>query len=344
MNARLRRLWPAAKALLALAIIIGVAWQFAKVLRNPDLERRPLHPRFEWLIGSAVLYLLGLGLSAVYWYWLLRSLGEKPPLLATIRAYYIGHLGKYVPGKVWALVLRTAFLQGTGVRTGVAAMTATYETLVTMAAGALLAAVLFAIHPLGLTQSRWALGLLGLAGIPVLPAVFNRIVRRLTGPFLQADAAPLPALRMTTLFGGLALTAVGWLLQGASLAAMLQALLPESPPWTWTAWAQYTASVSLAYVAGFVVLVVPSGLGVREFLLQQFLARELEPLLDNDEAAAWAVVIVLVLRLTWTVAEMGMMALVYCLPRPKPVTAAQQIRPAASHDPGTAALPARPPE
>src|SRR5438093_455855 len=229
MNARLRRLWPAAKALLALAIIIGVAWQFAKVLRNPDLERRPLHPRFEWLIGSAVLYLLGLGLSAVYWYWLLRSLGEKPPLLATIRAYYIGHLGKYVPGKVWALVLRTAFLQGTGVRTGVAAMTATYETLVTMAAGALLAAVLFAIHPLGLTQARWALGLLGLAGIPVLPAVFNRIVRRLTRPFLEADAAPLPALRMTTLFGGLALTAVGWLLQGASLAAMLQALLPESP-------------------------------------------------------------------------------------------------------------------
>ena len=32
----------------------------------------------------------------------LGELGQRPPLLMAVRAYYLGHLGKYLPGKAWA--------------------------------------------------------------------------------------------------------------------------------------------------------------------------------------------------------------------------------------------------
>jgi uncharacterized membrane protein YbhN (UPF0104 family) len=59
-------------------------------------------------------------------------------------------------------------------------------------------------------------------------------------------------------------------------------------------------------VAGFVIVVAPSGLGVREFFLTLFLAPELAALAGLGEAAAQAtaVLTVLVLRLVWTAAEL----------------------------------------
>src|SRR5262249_27330391 len=150
---RLKKLWPVAKVLMLLAILAGVGLVFARILQNPQLQEndplhRPplqilqdtlLHAQPAWLIGAAVLYLAGLGFSMYFWFRLLRALDQQPALPAMIRAYYIGHLGKYVPGKAWALLLRTTLAGGPGVRLSVAAMTAVYETLTTMAAGSLLA-------------------------------------------------------------------------------------------------------------------------------------------------------------------------------------------------------------
>jgi uncharacterized membrane protein YbhN (UPF0104 family) len=78
-------------------------------------------------------------------------------------------------------------------------------------------------------------------------------------------------------------------------------------------WGRCTAYVGLAYVAGFLAIVTPGGLGVREVLLQSALAHELSAGL-GDDAAPLAVLIVLVLRLLWTVMEVMMAAVMYGLP------------------------------
>ena len=140
-----RKFWPVLKAVLILAILVAVGRIFARDLEIPQkgLQRsleefwaRLVHP--GWLVVSGAFYLLGLGFSAFYWYRLLRDLDQRPGWLAAVRAYYVGHIGKYLPGKAWAVFLRAGLIQGPEVRIGRAILTTFYEVLTTMAGGALL--------------------------------------------------------------------------------------------------------------------------------------------------------------------------------------------------------------
>src|SRR5262245_29463296 len=142
MAQRWRRWWPVLKSGLALAILAAVGWQFARILQTPaltDVERsrssaevlwdRLEHASPGWLFVSGVLYLLGIGCSAVYWRRLLSALGQRLSALMAARAYYVSHLGKYLPGKAWGLLFRVALSRGPKVRLGVAGLTAFHEVL-----------------------------------------------------------------------------------------------------------------------------------------------------------------------------------------------------------------------
>lgn len=310
-------LWRAVKVALALLIVGGVGWQFAKILRRPELWQQPVRLDAAWLALAGLLYAAGFACWGSFWRRLVCRLGEALPWPAAARAYFVSQLGKYVPGKAIAIVMRVAMARSAGVRTGVAAITATYETLTTIAAGAIVAAVLFPF--LGGDSNNWwkALALLAVAGIPILPGVFNRLAARVARPFTPRDSLPLPRLTTGALLGGLAQTAVGWFCLGASLLALLQGVgvgttRPDVP------WLTGTAFVALAYVAGFVTLPAPGGLGVREAILQQLLARHLAPQLGEAPAESYAVIVVLLLRLTWTVTELTLAGAAALLPRSAP--------------------------
>jgi hypothetical protein len=311
-----RRLWPAAKALLILAVVAAVAWQFYRTLRQPGLWEQPVRLRPGVLGAAAVLYLAGLGFSALFWHWLLRALGQRPHFLATLRAYYVGQLGRYVPGKVVGLGVRARLLTGPGVRPGVAVLTVVYESLTTIASGVLVALLVLAFRaPGGPGAGRRAWPLLGVVVLLLLPGVFNWLVQRAARPFRAAGAAPLPRVRGTALLAGLPLTACGWLMQGGALWVLVEGVAPGVWPTPASAWVRCTAYVALAYAAGFLVLAAPGGLGVRDFLLQQFLAADLARVMGPEQAAATAVVVVaLLMRLLWTAVDVAAAAACYVLP------------------------------
>jgi hypothetical protein len=144
-----------------------------------------------------------------------------------------------------------------------------------------------------------ALILFAACATPLLPALFNRVARRLPG---RSPGAPVPRIGLLHLGEGLALTAVGWLLLGAALAAALAAVAeaPASPE----VLGRLTAGLAVAYVAGFVVLVAPGGVGVREFFLALFLVPELVGAgVEPGEARGLALLTALLVRLAWTAAE-----------------------------------------
>jgi uncharacterized membrane protein YbhN (UPF0104 family) len=305
----LKRWWPLCKLLLAVVILLAIGRRFYFDLQDPILEDVTIRP--GWVLVSACLYVVGQGFSAAFWHHLMRVFGDKPRRWASVRAYYISQLGKYVPGKAWALILRSALVRGPDVRLGVAAITAFYEVLTTMAAGVLLAACIFLVQTPEIPGLTWSpvltgLLLLALVGVPLLPGVFNLLVSRLAGRFERVESYRLPRLRHRTLATGILEVACGWIIMGTSLWAMLQAVLPSPPELSVSVWATCAASLALAYVAGFLAIVVPGGLGVREFFLQ--------PLLGPFAPEALILVAVLVLRLAWTGAELVVAAIAYCVP------------------------------
>ena len=261
-----------------------------------------------------------------------------------MRAHYIGQLGKYLPGKAWALFLRSNMVRSPTTHVGVAILTSFYEVLITMSSGALLAAILFGLQAGSFTspvdwqvfgrnwQIIWggkaeaapvdphalcllALLLLLVLGIPGLPPVFHRLVQRLTLPFRQADSSAVPTPRTACLFQGLALTPGCWFMMGASLWAALQAA-GVGPVWSWESWLRYSAFIALAYVSGFVIVFLPSGLGVREVLLVLVLVPDISQRLHlgAEDARPLATLTVILLRVVWTAAELVTAAVLYWLP------------------------------
>jgi len=350
MRAWLRKCWPLLKALFTIAILVAIGRRFALDLQIPekgwkqsleDVWRGLVHP--GWLLASGFLYLLGLGFSAFYWYRLLRMMDQDPGRLASVRAYYVGHLGKYLPGKAWAVFLRAGLIRGPRVTYARAVLTTFYEVLVTMAGGTVLAVLLLALlapdtsagmdwltlrkllsaqEPGGLIDRKvlMALGILLLVpiGIPILPPVYNWIIGRMAGRIRQryGITGPLPRVRSASMVEGLVLTGCGWIFLGGSLMAVLHAVMLNPPAWTPVSLGRYSAFLALAYVAGFIIFLVPSGLGIREFFLTLFLVPDISQLLNQNEpqARATAVFAVILLRLVWTAAEMVIIPVLYFLP------------------------------
>ena len=165
----------------------------------------------------------------------------------TLAAYYIGHLGKYVPGKAMVIVLRCGLLRGQPLDRGLIVASVFLETLTMMAVGGgvstLLLASSYTRDPRLLVAAAIALVL---SGVPTLPPVFTFLARRLgVARFDPGAVNKLTGLRWQTLALGWASMTLGWFIMGASVWAAaarlrhrnraccrpLAALHGPPPPW-----------------------------------------------------------------------------------------------------------------
>src|SRR5438552_17163612 len=89
------------------------------------------------------------------------------------------------------------------------------------------------------------------------------------------DALQPPRLGLGDLGWGLLVTTPSWLLFGVALQCALAAVPGASLGWDAATLARLTAGMGLAYVAGFVILVAPAGIFVREFILVLVLTPDL---------------------------------------------------------------------
>jgi glycosyltransferase 2 family protein len=302
------------------AVAVVVLWAVGRhVLRTyADLRGKSESLHFDplWLTISGALYLAGLLACAVFYERILRSSSAPIGFLPAWRAYIVSHLGKYVPGKAMVVVLRSGLVVPYGGRASTAAIATFYETLVMMGAGGLVAAIGFAGGSRSETiqLALWGWGpvelsiyrigaITGLALalvflIVVLPPVFGRVAGLVTLPIPGLGPGAFPRITGRLLCQGLFWSSGGWVLLGLSQLAVIRSFDPAGADSVAALGLapEVIASVALATVAGFVVAVLPGGLGVREGVLMSSLA----PTLGNDHA----VVAALSLRLVWVAAEL----------------------------------------
>ena len=225
-------------------------------------------------------------LSMLGWRVLLTDLGSRLHLAPASGVFFVGQLGKYLPGSVWSVVAQADMARTLGVprrRTAVVGLiTIALSALCGMVAGL---PALPALVTRGEAQLPWWFLALVIGGLLVglWPPVLNRAIatlfRLLRREPLEHDLST-PAVALSTMWFTLS-----WLAGGASIWVMATSLAREGAD------ARHLAVVSicgylLAAGIGMFSFVVPAGVGVRDGVLVLLLATSM-PL-----AAATAVVVV----------------------------------------------------
>jgi len=295
-----------------LLIVAVVVWFVGRTMVEAwsQLDQYPWQFHAGWILAAGGFYLLGLLPAAIFWYWCLRALGQHPHFWEALRAYYIGHLGKYVPGKAMVVVIRAGLIGGHRVDTGVAAASVFLETLTWIGVASFLAVGYLAASASRADAVFWA-ALAGMAAtlLPTLPPVFPRLARLAgVGRSDPEIVEKLHRLGYRTTILGWSLMTIGWVFMGVAYWATLRALglvgvelVPELP--------RFVAAVALATVAGFVAIFIPAGVGVREATLVEIIIPYLRGVTVKAELVAWAAA--LLLRLVSVVSELGISSILY---------------------------------
>ncbi|MDX6227782.1 MAG: glycosyltransferase 2 family protein [Frankiales bacterium] len=218
------------------------------------------------LAGGAVL--LGLFFSALAWRALLADLGQHVPVTGAVRVFFVGQLGKYLPGSVWPVVAQMELGKAHGLSKRPVGTVALLVMVLNVATGLLVAVVLLPFtSPHALSQRGWVIALLPVGLALLHPRVLNPVVDK---AFRLARREPL---EQPLTLRGIAV-ATGWtMLMWASygvhvwvLAEGLHAKHAASLPLL------ATGAFALAWTAGFVAIIFPAGAGIREAVLVVALA------------------------------------------------------------------------
>jgi glycosyltransferase 2 family protein len=256
-----RHWWRWAQAIGGALVVMFVARYLA---RNWDEVRRaPLDLTFHpgWVAASLLLVLVTYAILIESWRRMLAGWGPILGWWESARVWVISSMGKYIPGKVWAIAGMALLAQRRGVPPWAATGSAILLQVVSIATGALIVGVsgiaaLEEKHP-GSTIALWLLLAGSVAGLLLVlsPAVSGRLLRLIT---------PGGTERLTPSAGavgfGIAANALAWVTYGLALWMLARGVLPGAGLGVVEAIGGFAAS----YIAGYLFLLAPNGLGVRE--------------------------------------------------------------------------------
>ncbi|SDQ88622.1 lysylphosphatidylglycerol synthase domain-containing protein [Thermostaphylospora chromogena] len=215
------------------------------------------------------------------WRALLADLGSPLPVRRAAKVFFVGQLGKYIPGALWPVIAQMEMGRDLGVPRSRSAAAFFLTLPVQLGSGLLVAAVaLLTAGPDALAPYAWALLLVPVLAVLLEPRVINTVIG-----FGLRRLGREPLERALTRRGMLA--AVGWALAGWSayglhLAAIVGDLTASEDVLTVLLFS--VGAFALSWCLGIMTFVVPAGAGVREVAMVAVVS----PMLDQGAAIAAA--------------------------------------------------------
>ncbi|MEJ2209199.1 MAG: lysylphosphatidylglycerol synthase domain-containing protein [Anaerolineae bacterium] len=272
-----RRVWVA-------RLKVGGRWLLAalvlfflgRVLVNQWDEVRAVRWQVDMPILAAAYLLLGLAWLALVanWRWLMARMGAGLGLGASWRIWFLSNIVRYIPGNVWQYLGMVYLCRQEGIAAATTLASIVLDQVVSVASGLALAVVVYlasgGLSPTGGASAATTallpsgLPLWGLAGLVVLavvvcyPPLMNWLLRQafrlLRREPVQVELAVGDVARFFLHRTGV------WVLQGLAFAVLVRSVYPVGLADLPAVAASFVAS----WVVGFLSLLTPSGLGVRE--------------------------------------------------------------------------------
>lgn len=242
---------------LALLLLLVAIWQ----------ERVDFFDAVARLRPPTILAALAFGaLAAVFntlsWRMAYSGLGIDLPLGTSFRVFLVSQIGKYIPGSVWPVLAQMEMARDRGIsraRAGTASIVSMLVGVVTAALASVL--VLFTEGP-GVLGQYWGVLLVAPLGLIALtPPVLGRLLQ-IVGRVIRR---PLDStgLRGRSLAASVFWGMLMWIAFGLHAWFILRDLVPE----VHVGFTAAAGAFALAWVVGFLFVLAPAGVGVREVIL-----------------------------------------------------------------------------
>jgi uncharacterized membrane protein YbhN (UPF0104 family) len=281
--------WVFATAVVIFAVR-AVARQWQTLVSQPvTWEVRPLY-----LVAAVALVLLAYAMLIQAWRIMLRGWHQELSPGRSLRIWLVSGLGKYVPGKIWAVAGMAMMAQ----RAGVAAWAATASAVVlqALAIGTGAAVTGLAMSARLAADAPWVrlalLALIGASAAGLVLLLWPPVTRRILAVF-RVTAPPDATPGVAAIGAGIVANIGAWLLYGTALWLLAHGLLAVPALTLRAAVGTFAAS----YVAGLLALFAPGGIGVRESVF--FL------MLDGVAGPGIAAALAIASRLMLTLTEIG---------------------------------------
>jgi glycosyltransferase 2 family protein len=250
---------------LQVALLGVVVWYVADNWSDFEHVFATARPRWRLILGSCALVLFSRLILVQTWRQVVQAWGEQLSFADGARIWFVSNIGTYVPLKVWAI----AAMGTLATEAGVSPVAAVGSSLVVQLVNLLTGLGVFAAagaHVIRLPGGTTA-GIVSLAALVLLtPWLVPLAVRTLNRVSKRQFAVPrLPPAAIWWAGAG---TAVAWVLYGVAFQWFASGISGDATAGTTGDW---IALFIGPYLAGFVAVFSPGGLGVRELAMDRML-------------------------------------------------------------------------
>jgi uncharacterized membrane protein YbhN (UPF0104 family) len=292
-----------ALTVLKYALLIAVLWYVVATMRSElakadAADLASLKP--NWLLMAlAGLCLVGVNsVQMISYRSLLRAYGASPTWRQMAAIAWIPPLGKYLPGRVWALMGAIAMLKRFSIKVAIAVSVVIMLDAFNVLMGLIISSPLLMQDPVStiVPAGRWLGPVFVACGILALsPPVFGRVLKLGLRVLKRPPLDRLPRWREYAT--PIACAIAQWLFAGGALWLASRSIAPVSvsdyPRFVMTA----ACAMTISYLAIFTV----AGLGVREAIYLALL-----PTLLGEGPTGMITIVVIAMRVLQTLVEVAL--------------------------------------
>ncbi|GAA3337291.1 lysylphosphatidylglycerol synthase transmembrane domain-containing protein [Curtobacterium pusillum] len=245
------------------AAVVAVAFLVWSIAKQWDRIVHDFASLDVTTVSVGVLFtVVALVANMLSWRSMMAASGYRVPLAAASSIFFVGQLGKYIPGGVWSIAAQAELGRAHGLQRTGSAVAALASMLVSMVTAAIvgIVAVLLASST-GFATFWWLIPVIVVGLVCLTPPVLGRLIA------IAFRVLRRPAQDTTLTWSGTVMSLVWslamWVAYGVQATVVLRAFGADSPALFPVAVGAY----AVAWLVGFVVVIAPAGIGPREGIL-----------------------------------------------------------------------------